>query len=373
MAEEPELLYSSGRWIYKGKLLPSFNYYYLHDLLPEKPRLNESINKLADIKELENNIIAGLASKGPIDTPWPLPTIALEALKAGPLEIDKLPDVFKGLTERQAIIASRILYHLPSENECFWIIQGAAGSGKSTFLNLLCQLCDNDYRVCDPKTDLGGFRIIDSTNARIACCDDIQGDFLNAENIKKIATGATIKVEPKFGQPFDLKAQCHMVFLSNPEPYLSINDDGRRRRVIWYPRNRKIDNPNPDLKDYKYSHDDLLKFARCLLKFEDEYKTQEFGSWKKKFIGMTHEKVARCSSVYLYYIDPMVANRNYYNYTEWSKENGFKPSNKVNYMKVLRTLRDWKLINTTEIRDDRFDLPEDTLEDLALKDDDLPF
>lgn len=337
-SEKGKLYFSSNRWVLKDVLQDSFlsvrNY-----LVDQYPRLRTIIKRQSDSEELEEDLIE-LYLNEPFKK-WPLGQYASYALSFGPLkdeEYDKVPAEIKNWTIEQKIIANRIVFHA-GENDAFFIIQGRGGSGKSTFLNAIIQMCDSDFSVADPATDFSGFRLENTIKKRLACCDDIQGSVFNVEKIKAICTGGSVKCEKKFGSTFDVVPQCQMIFLSNPSVFLDISDSGLMRRVIWYTMDNKIKSPNMSLKAKQYLPGDLITICQYIKEVDHLYNNQ---TWRQPFMENTHTKVLKGSSVGNFLIDPSEHIKEYREYTSYCKDNGFKPVNVLNFKKIIATVEEWE-------------------------------
>lgn len=355
---ENSIRFSSGRWMVNNTLLTDFS--DLRDYLFDKyPKLVLSIKKPADSANLEQVRRDYCQKKyGNVDFP-PLPIVseALNNFDEKRKALPKLPLCFKNLTTKQAIIICRLLFFKPSENAAFFLIQGGGGTGKSTFLNIILQLFGNDKAVCDPCNDLGGFRSSSCLTKRLIYNDDIKGDFCDVETLKKVCTSAPVKIEKKFSDAFDIIPQCHAIFLSNPQPSFSINDEGRRRRIVWYQRNHKIENPDPTFVNKKYTHDELIqlvKFLACInYRLVESYQTWE-AIKKTYFDKQTHEQIRNCSSLGIWLnqncnFKGQDYAKTYPDFAQFCKSNGFKCYNILNYRKVLSTLETWQQIDSINL------------------------
>ena len=162
------------------------------------------------------------------------------------------------LDDKQLIILYILLFH-PELEVCF-ITTGIGGSGKSTFLNIIKQLFDNDVSST-PIGDLGNpFILAEALKHRLIASDELGTGDVNLPVIKTIVSKQQIQVNEKFGATYTTRAQSALFWCCNQAPRIDIQDSGMLRRIIYYERNTKIKNPNPDLKNKKYSFYTLFCF-----------------------------------------------------------------------------------------------------------------
>lgn len=266
---------------------------------------------------------------------WPKLPIVLEVENIGKFGADfwkiyeetKLP--FE-LTAKQYMILNRILFH--PEERYLWIVTGAARTGKSTFLNLVKQLFDNDYYALSITAFDKQFGLAPALSCRLAGGDDMGDDRVQeTDKLKSIVSQQAISVEEKFQAPYTVHhPQTQLFFCCNEIPMFDFTSDGILRRLMIYGRETKIEdtNDNIDLLNYKYSNIQLLKIALISYEFPMD-------NWKEIFQEETCRYVIYRTSVGQYYINFKVnrfSHPEYKGYLEYCINQGIKyPYAKRNY------------------------------------------
>ena len=176
------------------------------------------------------------------------------------------------------------------------------GSGKSTFLNIIRQLFDNDVSST-PLGDLGQpFILAEALKHRLIASDELGKGEVDLPIIKTIVSKQKIQVNEKFGATYTTQAQSALFFCCNKAPKLDIADTGILRRIVYYSRNSKIKNPNPNFKSQKYSHDDLIDFVLYAYDVgEFIYKDEDINKWKEWFSTETNVYLCGSNNVGLFY------------------------------------------------------------------------
>lgn len=360
----PELRFTSGRWaIYNSPLDDSLGCVLYKDFIDcvRQLRREEGLSSLATIitsgekaRQLEE-LLRGICDDDSFHS-WGLSFIALNA-KA---RFDKgerknePPVLFKGLSAKDFILLDRIVFH-SYDNHKFFIISGKAGSGKSSFLNLLIQMLDNDFSAIENAK--GSSYDLDQVVARrIAYADDVCGELpIDAGSIKSIVTHGNLAVDPKLKTKYTIKyPQTTIVFLSNEKPKVNIGDSGILRRICWYKKSKTIEKPDERFLTAHYSEDELEDLALFLLSYEEWLKSDS-GSfdWFKYFEEDTKEMASICSTVYKFYksmsVYELSAKFDYPHYRDFCKDNGYHSMNASNFLDQTSTLIDWGRIDKNAI------------------------
>lgn len=244
------------------------------------------------------------------------------------------------LDDKQLIILYILLFH--PELEVFFITTGIGGSGKSTFLNIIRQLFDNDVSST-PIGDLGNpFILAEALKHRLIASDELGTGDVNLPVIKTIVSKQQIQVNEKFGATYTTRAQSALFFCCNQAPKIDIQDTGMLRRIIYYERNTKIKNPNPDLKNKKYSRQDLIDFILFADSVSYIFKDNDIDAWKVYFKDETNCYLINSNSVGLYYKDCKKKNEvvyDYLHYRSYCTDNGYKPFSRIKFDEILEWIK----------------------------------
>lgn len=222
--------------------------------------------KSDDIKDIKTELKAYGEPKGT----WPELKIARLA-KAAKGSLKELPFP---LDEKQLQIINILLFH-PNE-EVFFITTGIGGSGKSTFLNIITQLFDNDTANCSLSDLANQFNVAEAIKHRLICSDELSADDLDLPILKTLASKQYINANGKHQTAYTAKTQSALFFCCNEVPRIDSKDSGILRRIVYYARNTKIENPDMELKSKEYTDDELLTIARHALLVENP-------EWRKMF------------------------------------------------------------------------------------------
>lgn len=243
-----------------------------------------------DIHKFEDLFITGYGDEMGM---WPLPYYARKTYGCitGDLPLGDLPFP---LTLEQLLIIGVMLY-LPKE-EVFFITTGVGGSGKSTFGNIVKQLFNNDVAHTS-LDDLRGFKLAEAVKKRLIYSEEISYGELNCNNLKMLASKQAITVEPKYMTPIEVQSQSALLFNCNRAPKIDIEDTGIMRRLVFYRRDNKIDNPDLSLRDKEYSEYELITIARHAFNAIKEHEHD----WRDFFKKDTFETLMKDNKVYRFY------------------------------------------------------------------------
>lgn len=286
-----------------------------------------------DLNYMKSGIINNPLAEDKVE--WPRPKIIDEALalknegyipKKCPFPLD----------DKQLLILYILLFH--PEQEVFFITTGIGGSGKSTFLNIIKQLFDNDVSST-PLGNLGEpFILAEALKHRLIASDELGTGEVNLPIVKTVVSKQFIQVNEKYGATYTTKAQSALFFCCNQAPKIDISDSGMLRRIVYYQRNTKISNPNPALKNKKWTHEDLIDFILCSLKVEFLYKEDNIDAWKGPFLAETNCYLVTTNSVGLYYKHYRNSDldiKDYSYYKMYCSSYGYKAFSKHNFDEIL--------------------------------------
>ena len=152
---------------------------------------------------------------------------------------------------------------------------GAAGSGKSSLLNLLSQFVGEQNAAATSLRDLNSkFRLSKIFGKSFAFADDMRftDQILDDSIFKTVVTGGIVTGEQKGCDPFDFKPFCKLFFCMNELPSFADHSAALYSRMIIFPLNHNFyedKNFSANYKDRiwpKESMDFFLKNAVCGLR-----------------------------------------------------------------------------------------------------------
>lgn len=330
---ESNVEFISGKFFYKQNEIKNIDK-YLGKIYFSKTK--KIINE-RDLKFLKNGIINNPMQDDLVD--WPRPSIIDEALKLK--EEGYFPKQIPfPLDDKQLIILYILLFH--PEQEVFFITTGIGGSGKSTFLNIIKQLFDNDV-ASTPLGDLGNpFILAEALKHRLIASDELGTGEVNLPIVKTIVSKQNIQVNEKFGATYTTKAQSVLFFCCNQAPKIDITDTGMLRRIVYYQRDTKIKNPNPKFKKLEYSREDLIDFILYAESVGWIYKENDIDSWKDFFKDETNTYLINSNNVGLFYKSfrkGKVRLLDYPSYREYCHDNGYKPFGRNKFDELMEWIQ----------------------------------
>lgn len=295
---------------------------------------------------------------------WPEPTIIKEAREGEAI----LPLAFP-LDGKQLKIIHLICFR-SKEQPFIFIVTGVGGSGKSTFLNIIEQIFEGDAGHASLDDLDNPFQVEEAVKHRVILSSELRGKELDNRVIKQISDRETIQVNPKGRQPYEVDTQSAMIFATNMNPRIDVQDTGILRRIVFYCRNDRIPNPDTRLKRKRYTHDELVNIvraARCV-----DMSDCPVGEYPAAFEKETHEIIERQNSVYIYR-----DAKTYSEYRKMCQLGGMSPYSEIKWVDIKDTFRSWGvrfpegLGSGNDIREKV--LGREYVEPYDLDDDELPF
>ncbi len=283
--------------------------------------------KTAEINDFKDTIIRSGDCLGI----WPEMPLVTEARGLGPkpYDVTRLPFPLDG---KQMIIISRLLYH-PLEASIF-ITTGVGGSGKSTYLNLIRYLFDNDCSNASLTSLSNEFNVAEAVKHRLICSDEIGKGSADEEMLKKISAKNPMLINPKNKTPYEVRSQSSIFYCCNKEPVLDITDSGILRRIVYYRRDTPIKNPIEGMDSQGFTHDQCLEVARQAMSFD----VGESGNkWKDRFLIETHDSLRKNLNVHRF--------RNcacYEQYATECKNQGLKAYSQPRWEEIRILLDEWQ-------------------------------
>lgn len=277
-----------------------------------------------------NNLVDILVAYGYEDGAWPALYPNVKAKK------HKLPFP---LDDKQLQIINILLFH--PEEEVIFITTGVGGSGKSTFLNIIKQLFNNDFAACSLSDLSNDFNIAEAVKHRLICSDELSGDDLKLPVLKTLASKQHLNVNGKNQTPYRAKTQSCLFYCCNKAPRIDLTDTGILRRIIYYERNTKIENPDKTLNKRIYTKDELMAIVETAKLYENP-------NWRDIFAHETHEYLLNNNPVYLYYKTYNLLNKplhlyRYDEYVEFCHTRGYRAMNNSNYEAIMDLIEEWRV------------------------------
>lgn len=247
-------------------------------------------------------------------------------------ELEKVPSLPFPLDFKQLVIIDRLLFH--PDDEVIFITTGIGGSGKSTFLNIIRQLFGNDVSNCSLGDLTNDFNVAEAVKHRLIASDELAKGELNLPIIKQLASKQKMMVNPKHMTAYEVQTQSAMFFCCNKAPKLDVTDTGILRRIIYYERNTRIENPDPTLNKHVFTDEELLSIARNALETERIQST--YGNWTDIFKEETHKYIMKDNSVYL-----LLGRVVYVDYVDGCREKGLKAYSEPNWREIHDLFTEW--------------------------------
>lgn len=306
------LRFISGKWFLDGKEYKDVDRYLIQADL--------NINSVDKLKRVKDMFITLYGEKGD----WlPLPIIeeAQHWICKGKLQPLCFP-----LNNQQLTIINRLLIG-QNEEVCF-ICTGIGGSGKSTFLNIVKQIFENDVAACT-LSDLSGFNISEAISHRLIASDELASDELNNGMLKSMISRQCIQVNPKNQTPYQAKCQSALFFCCNEAPKIDLDDTGMLRRIIYYKMDKKIENPDRTLNHREWTHEDLVNIVAHALRIK-------ITDWKQQFEEDTHFFLLKNNSVFRF-----KDKTEYSDYVKECKNANLKPFSEPKWQSIRELIDEW--------------------------------
>lgn len=206
--------------------------------------------------------------------------------------------------------------------ERFFILYGTAGSGKSTVLNLIKQIFDNDYGVFSLSQLCERFAPSEACQYRLITHSELDANELNSNRLKSIISREDGTVERKGQQPFNIKWQSRLLYACNEMPWIDLGDTGMMRRIVVFKMDTPFKKFDKNVRDYKYSPEELKYIIHKAL-------NMDMTDWFEDFRRDTFEAVTEHNPVYLFRQEPA-----YEGYAASCKMFGYKPYNEYHWLRV---------------------------------------
>lgn len=323
------LRFISGKWFDKNDREIRDPKKYLLSFMTTLMRTGENWEyiDLADSKQLDSwmDTYVSLYGSG---GKWPESTIISEAREGEAT----LPLAFP-LEEKQLKIIHLLAFR-SQEQPFIFIVTGVGGSGKSTFLNIIEQIYEGDVGHASLDDLDNPFQVEEAVKHRAIISSELRGKELDNRIIKQISDRETIQVNPKGRQPYEVQTQSVMIFATNLNPKIDVQDTGILRRIVFYCRNEKIEKPDPKQAKRKYTRDELVNIVRAAR--DIDMSDCPMGEYPHAFEEETHRVIMNQNSVYIYRDSP-----DYAAYQRNCRNGGMMPYSEIKWVDIKDTFRSW--------------------------------
>lgn len=256
---------------------------------------------------------------------WPDPQLWFDAMEWSP---DKYVELPFEIPHKTLVMINALI--TPNGSERFFIMYGKGGTGKSTTLNLIKQLFDND--VCSMTLDrlTDRFSGAEACEHRLICSDEVNSFELDSGRLKTIVSQQEDMVERKGQQPFRVRWQSKLLYCCNKPPRFDVSDSGMMRRIVYYKMDEIKSKPDPTLQKMEFTREQLLTIlhkAFCV-DMEDWFKVN--------FQQDTFDALFTKHSVYIHR-DAIT----YSDYVDRCHNTGLKPVSEPNWTDIKTLINEW--------------------------------
>lgn len=132
-----------------------------------------------------------------------------------------------------------------------FIFYGQGGNGKSTFINMIQRLLGKGTSSSLSLKDLQQhFSLASLYGSRLNITEEIDHNYVESDQIKKIITGAELTADRKYLSPLIFRPYAKLVFAVNTLPKINDTSHGLYRRFDIIPFNARFDTAlEPDLEE----------------------------------------------------------------------------------------------------------------------------
>lgn len=279
---------------------------------------------------------------------WPEPIVIAEAKRKGVLSTP--PALPISVSYEEWVLLASLFLH--PDRKKFYIIQGKSNSGKSTFLNLIKQVYDNDAFALQFDDLDSEFKVSEAISHRLICCDEVGMKNVDGVKLKVITSHEDMICNRKMQRPFSMKTQSVIIGACNNMPNIMVADDGVLTRYCYYVKNNVIKDMDPAIAKYVYPHDtlvDVVRYAMCI----DECLEANNIDWFDCFRKDTRDLIVLHNSVYVACTTSGYEFNcgGYKAYRKEAMEMGFKPYGYDKFIFLCETFRDWGYLEYDEEKD----------------------
>lgn len=303
----PDFEWISGKWFYQKKEFVNVDRFLL---------MNTNCRDVAEVERFKDLYMRLYG----INDEWPELPIIEEAKQKGVVGPLAYP-----MNEKELMILHYLLEGKAGKAIFFY---GVGGSGKSTICDIFCQIFGKENCCFTSLQDIGKFNI-QLESARLWFDDDISPLWNDSRSsrFKPIVSNGNASFEAKGKTPHEGQYRCKCLFACNAPIKFDISDTGMLRRIVYYKKDVKIENPDTSLQNKKYSHDDLVNIVAAALEVEID-----FGVFDED----THMVIAESNSVWKYGM-----TGEYDNYVNRCDAAGYMPYGQEKWEEFRDIFREW--------------------------------
>ena len=267
-----------------------------------------------------------------------------------------LEQIFENDEERIELLQEFFGYCLTRENdyEKALFLFGEGANGKSVVLYVLEELIgkENCSSIALEKFNDSHYiaRLRDKlvnisleTNAKTNVYDNM---------FKAIVTGDTISADEKYGQPFQFKPYCKLLFSTNNMPRVGDKTEGYYRRLLILPFNRQFNKEERDPKlKYKIASSELDGIFLWALNGLKRLRDRGYFEESASMINVKDEYRKENNNVIIFVEEICVLDSRddiskddlYQAYNNWCIDSGYRPLSKITFGREL--IRQYASVN----------------------------
>jgi len=273
-----------------------------------------------------------------------------------PIWTKSLEQIFENDAERIELLQEFFGYCLTRENdyEKALFLFGEGANGKSVVLYVLEELIgkENCSSIALEKFNDSHYiaRLRDKlvnisleTNAKTNVYDNM---------FKAIVTGDTISADEKYGQPFQFKPYCKLLFSTNNMPRVGDKSEGYYRRLLILPFNRQFNKEERDHKlKYKIASSELDGIFLWALNGLKRLRDRGYFEESASMLNVKDEYRKENNNVIIFVEEMCVLDAHddiskddlYQAYNNWCLDSGYRPLSKITFGREL--IRQYASVN----------------------------
>jgi putative DNA primase/helicase len=169
---------------------------------------------------------------------------------------------------------------------------------------------------------------------------------------KAIVTGDTISADEKYGQPFQFKPYCKLLFSTNNMPRVGDKSEGYYRRLLILPFNRQFNKEERDHKlKYKIASSELDGIFLWALNGLKRLRDRGYFEESASMLNVKDEYRKENNNVIIFVEEMCVLDAHddiskddlYQAYNNWCLDSGYRPLSKITFGREL--IRQYDSVN----------------------------